>query len=320
MSVHVLVGEDEALLRAAATDLVHRLVGDGDRSLMVEEFDGDDYELTRVIDAAQTMPFLTDRRVVVARDLGRFAKDELEPLARYVEAPMPTTALVLTVSAGKLAKPLADIAKAGGAEVVTTSAPSRPRDRSAWVADHATEAGVKLAGPAVGLIADRLGEEAGRLDGILATLAATYGRGKPLTVAEVEPFIGEGGGVPPWDLTDAIDAGDTAKALGLLDRMIAGGGRHPLQIMAILHGHYARLARLDGADAASEAQAAEALGIKPGFPARKALDQYRRLGGANVARAMQLLAAGDLDLRGATSLDAGTVMEIAVARLSRLRR
>lgn len=320
MSVHVLVGDDEALLRAAATELVHRLVGDGDRSLMVEEFEGDEYELARVVDAAQTMPFLTDRRVVIARDVGRFAKDELEPLAGYVAEPMPTTSLVLTVSAAKLAKPLADIAKTGGAEVTTTSAPTRPRDRSGWVADHATEAGLKLAGPAVALIAERLGEEAGRLDGILATLGATYGHGKPLTAAEVEPFIGEGGGVPPWDLTDAIDAGDTAKALGLLLRMTAGGGRHPLQIMAILHGHYGRLARLDGADATSEAQAAEALGIKPGFPARKALDQYRRLGGANIARAVQLLAAADLDLRGASSLDSDTVMEITVARLSRLRR
>ncbi|MEZ5249478.1 MAG: hypothetical protein R2713_09800 [Ilumatobacteraceae bacterium] len=47
--------------------------------------------------------------------------------------------------------------------------------------------------------------------------------------------------------------------------------------MAILHGHYAKLLKLDGADARDEASAAAVLGIKPGFPARKALDQYRRL-------------------------------------------
>ena len=32
------------------------------------------------------------------------------------------------------------------------------------------------------------------------------------------------------------------------------------------------------------------LGIKPGFPARKALEQYRRLGGGGVQRAIDLLA------------------------------
>ena len=84
--------------------------------------------------------------------------------------------------------------------------------------------------------------------------------------------------------------------------MSGPGGRHPLQLMAILHGHYGRLARLDGVAVASEAQAADVLGIKPGFPAKKALTQYRRLGGDGVRRAIDLLAAADLDLRdGATS-------------------
>ena len=107
--------------------------------------------------------------------------------------------------------------------------------------------------------------------------------------------------MPPWDLTDAIDAGDTAEALALLARMSGAGGRHPLQVMAILHSHYGRLARLDGVDARiARREAAEALGIKPGFPAKKALEQYRRLGGDGVQRAIDLLAAADLDLRGAT--------------------
>ena len=98
--------------------------------------------------------------------------------------------------------------------------------------------------------------------------------------------------------------------------MTGAGGRHPLQLMAILHGHYARLARLDGVDASSEAQAADVLGIKPGFPARKALSQYRRLGGSGVQRAIDLLATADLDLRGAKELPDDVVMEILVARLS----
>ena len=92
------------------------------------------------------------------------------------------------------------------------------------------------------------------------------------------------------------------------------------QLMAILHAHYGRLARLDGVAVGSEAQAAEVLGIKPGFPAKKALTQYRRLGGDGVRRAIDLLAGADLDLRGRRDLDDDVVMEILVARLSRLRR
>ena len=60
------------------------------------------------------------------------------------------------------------------------------------------------------------------------------------------------------------------------------------------------------------------MGIKPGFPARKALDQYRRMGGAKVVRAVGLLAQADLDLRGAKDWPESLVMEVLVARLSRL--
>ncbi|HLM28834.1 MAG TPA: DNA polymerase III subunit delta [Acidimicrobiales bacterium] len=320
MTVHLVVGDDESLVRAAVSDLVHRLVGGGDRSLMVDEFDGDDVDLAAVVDAAQTLPFLTDRRVVVVRGIGRFPTEVLDPLVGYLANPLDTTDLVMVGGGGRLPKAFSDAVKKSGVDVIDTAPPSRPRDRQGWVSQRATEAGVKLSGPAAAVVAERLGEDVGRLDGVLSTLAATYGTGRALTPPEIEPFLGEGGGVPPWDLTDAIDGGDTAKALTLLARMSGPGGRHPLQLMAILHQHYGRLARLDGVDARSEADAAAALGIKPGFPARKALQQHRRLGGGGVQRAVALLAAADLDLRGAKDLDDDVVMEVLVARLSRLGR
>ena len=47
----------------------------------------------------------------------------------------------------------------------------------------------------------------GRLAGLLDTLASAYGPGATVTVADLEPFLGEAGSLAPWDLTDAIDAG-----------------------------------------------------------------------------------------------------------------
>jgi DNA polymerase-3 subunit delta len=319
MSVHLLTGADESILRAAVSELVHELAGGGDRSLMLDEFDGEDYELRSVVDAAQTAPFLTERRIVVARDVGRFTADDLGPLLGYLADPLETSDLVLAGGGGRLPKALTDGVKRAGGTATSTDPPQRARDRQGWIVEHAATAGVRLSAPAAAVVAEQLGEDVGRLDGLLATLAATFGGTRMLKPDDVEPFVGEGGGVPPWELTDAIDGGDTAGALALLARMMGAGGRHPLQLMAILHAHYVRLARLDGAATNSEAQVAELLGIK-GFPAKKALTQYRRLGGDGVRRAIDLLAGADLDLRGRRDLDLDVVMEILVARLSRLRR
>ena len=108
-------------------------------------------------------------------------------------------------------------------------------------------------------------------------MRGAYGSDVTLSDADIEPFLGEAGGVPPWDFTDAMTAGDTTKALTMMARMIHGGKRHPLQIMSTLHNHYAGLARLDGANARTEQDASAATGLK-GFPAKKALQNYNRLG------------------------------------------
>lgn len=319
MAIHLLTGDDETLLRAAVSTLVAELVGDGDRSMMVDEFDGPDYELRAVVDAAQTPPFLSDKRVVVARGIGRFSADDVAPLLRYLEDPLPTSDLVLTGGGGRPPKKLTDAVKAVGA-VTATGAPARPRDRQGWVEEQLAASGLRVERRAVSAVADWLGEDAGRLDGIITTLRSTFGDvDGALSFDDIVPFLGEAGGVPPWDFTDAIDRGDTTAALTMLGRMTHAGGRHPLQIMAVLHGHYGNLAKLDGRDVRSEAEVMEATGIKSKFPAKKALENYRRLGGAKVKKAYTLLAAADLDLRGAKALPDEVVMEVLVARLSKLR-
>jgi len=318
MAIFLLTGDDESLVRTAVSDLVGDLVGDGDRSIMVDEFDGDEYELRFVVDAAQTMPFLTDKRVVVARDVSRFNAEDLPALLGYLDNPLDTSDLVLAEGGdGRMSKKLADGVKAAGT-VIATAPPKKAGDRAGWVREQLTNSGITLDGRAIQRLTDWLGEEPARLDGVLGTLRGAFGEGASLGVDDIEPFLGEAGGVPPWDFTDAISAGDTTKALTLMGRMIHGGKRHPLQIMSTLHNHYASLARLDGTGARTEQDAATATGLR-GFPAKKALQNYNRLGGASTKRAIELLAQADLDLRGAKALEPDVVMEVLVARLSKLR-
>jgi DNA polymerase-3 subunit delta len=99
--------------------------------------------------------------------------------------------------------------------------------------------------------------------------------------------------------------------------MMDAGERHPLVVMATLHRHYASMLKLDGSGVVSEQDAAALLGMAP-FPAKKAMSQARRLGWAGIARAMTLLADADLALRGAAGWSDELVMEVLVARLTRL--
>jgi DNA polymerase-3 subunit delta len=321
LPVYLVRGDDPTLRADEARALINRLVGGADATLVVEEHEpsGDDADTAAVADAAQTPPFLSDRRVVVVRDVGAYSTDGLGPLLVYLDDPLDTTSLVLVAGEKKPGTKLVNAVKKVG-HILEAGPPAQRSGRSAWLTDQLRGATVNLDPAAAQRLDAHLGEDLGRLGSLLAILAAAYGVGAKVTVEDLEPFLGEAGDVPPWDLTDAIDAGRTADALSALLRMMGAGERHPLQLLGSLHGHYARMLRLDGAGIADEAGAAQALGMKGStFPARKALSQARKLGHDGVAEAIRLLAEADLDLRGFERVWPETlVMEVLVARLSRL--
>lgn len=314
---YLVKGAEVTVTGDALRQLVARLVGDDDHSLVVEELAGDDYEVRAVVDAAQTPPFFGGRRVVVARGVGRFTTQEAAPLVAYLADPLPTTALVLVAGGGQMARTLVDAVRKVG-HVVDAGVPSG-KGRSSWLAARLKEGPVKLDAAAGHLVGGHLGDDLGRLGSLLETLAAAYGPGARLGTAQVEPFLGEAGSVAPWELIDAIDKGDSATALAVLRRLVGPGGRHPLVILATLHTHFARMLRLEGSGIPDEAAAAAALGMTGStFPAKKALAQARRLGHDGVARAVGLLADADLALKGTVDWPPELVVEVLVARLSRL--
>jgi DNA polymerase-3 subunit delta len=314
---YLVRGNDDVAVGDALRTLVAELVGQGDAGLIVEELAGDDYEVRAVVDAAQTPPFLSDRRVVVARAVGRFSTADVGPLVAYLHDPLPTTALVLVSGGGQLARSLVDALRKVG-HVIEADVPGG-KARSTWFAARLRDGPVRLDAAAAAAVGHHLGEDLSRLPGLLHTLVAAYGTGARISVDDVTPFLGQAGGVAPWELTDAIDRGDTAAALTTLHRLVHAGGRHPLVVLATLHTHFARMLRLDGADAPDEAAAAQLLGMTGStFPAKKALLQARRLGSAPIARAITLLADADMALKGATEWSGDLVLEVLVARLSRL--
>jgi DNA polymerase-3 subunit delta len=310
---YLVKGDDPTLVGDAVRTLVAQLAGE-DPGFAVEDLSGEDTDVGPVVDACSTPPFLADRRVVVVRDIGRFKAEEVAPLVDYLADPLLTTTLVVAAGGGQTPTRLLNAIKKVGH--VVDAVPDQ-RARKAWMTDRIREASVKLDNKAADLVREHLGEDIARLGSLLDVLAAAYGEGARLGVDDVTPFLGEAGVVAPWDLTEAIDQGETERALTDLHRLMEAGDRHPLVIMATLHNHYAAMLRLDGAGVRGEAEAAKLLGIHP-FRAGKALAQGRRLGSANIARAIELLATADLDLRGMKQWPDELVLEVLVARLCRL--
>ncbi len=322
--VYLVSGDDAGLVSQALSALLAEVADDA----VVEEHGvssrDEPLAIGAVLDACTTPPMFSGRRVVVVRDAALLDAAQAKALAAYLAEPLETTVLVLAAvltspsgSRRSVAAALLTAVKKVGR--LLDVSPGSGRARSQWISDRIASSGLHLDPAAASRLAEHLGEDLGRLDGTLANLVAAYGERARVRLDDLEPFLGTKGAAAPWDLTDAIDSGDSTAAIGVLHRLLAAGERQPIQVLAGLHRHYAAMLRLDGVEDLDEAAAASLTGLRP-FPAKKALAQSRRLGYGGLVDAVSLVARADLDLRGVSGLPGEVVLEILVARLTRQNR
>ncbi|MEX2268978.1 MAG: hypothetical protein WEA75_09855 [Acidimicrobiia bacterium] len=357
MSVHFVKGADPILRDDSLSALVDELLDGEDRSFALEDFTipgdagshgdvddagdpesivesvGDDANgeeitdtpLGAALNAAGTLPMLTTKRVVIVRDVGYLAAAEVKALGAYLSDPVPTTELVLVAGgSGKRATTTSTTIEKLARDVgeVVGTASEKPSD---VLARETAAAHVMIRPAAAKLLLAHVGDNAGLVPGLVDMLAAVHGPGADLDVPEVEPYLGELGAVPMWDLTNAIERGDIPGALAVLERLLTVSSAsqpkpvHPLQVMGFLHGHYRRLLRLDDPEIRGNDDAAAALGgrMNPkaaGFRLRQA----RALGTDGLRQAFDHLGRADLDLKGERAIPADAVMAVLVARLAAL--
>lgn len=335
MSVHLVKGADPVLRSDTTERLVTELLAGGDRSLAVEELaipgramsDGEEggteartATVDSVLHAALTVPFMAERRIVVVREVGNLTKDEAAPLVAYIEDPTPSTELVLVAGGGTVVKSLDEAVKRVG----TVHAPASEKAVDV-LASELGAAGLHLQPDAANAILAHVGDDAGLLPSMVETLGAAFGAGADLSLDDVLGYLGSEGRVPTWDLTNALEKGDIPGSLEVLRRLLRVTSptqpkpMHPLQVLAMLHGHYRRLLRLDDASITSNEEAAAALGgrTKPASAGFR-LRQARALGTDGLRQAFDHLARADVDLKGGRAIPPEVVLEILVARLAQI--
>ena len=212
MVLRLILGDDPVLVGEAVTTTVDELVGDGDRSLMLETLTEADYrtdeglfESAKLLDAARTPPFLTDKRVVVGRHASRFSrKDDYGPIVALLGEDLATTDLVLVWERGiepkvdkmpPVPKALKEAVEIAGGGVVQTS-PPRGKGAAGWLREQLGTSSLDFDGAAVAAIEDLIGEDRGRVVGIVRTLEGALGEGARVSAEDVATYGGDELGEP----------------------------------------------------------------------------------------------------------------------------
>lgn len=176
--------------------------------------------------AGRTLSLFGARQLVVVRGLGGLSAKPVERLRAAIDAARSgtpgwpaegTTVLFLAPGVDRRSPALRLVPDALGLEV----RPPTGRAVTGWLRERARVAGLDLAPAAAEALVALVGEDLSRLATELEKAAVFAAGDRRLTEDVVRSLVGESRIRQYWELTQALEDGDRAKALRVLDQLLA---------------------------------------------------------------------------------------------------
>ena len=241
-----------------------------------------------ILEALETPSLLGGKRLVVINGAESLKKEQVEALTRYVEAPAPSSVLVL-ISSGRIK--LADVAKKAG--IVMQLEPPRGRRLVSWVRERARRHSLKLDDKGAWALVDSVGTELRDLDAALSQLATRLGTGAQAGAAEVRTAFPRLADQRIYAFTDAVGERRLDQAMTALRRLL-DQGEPPLVLFGALSAHVRRLLLAHGVD---NARAAASVFGMPEWRAERLLKQARSYKEEDLVCALSVLAEADVEMK-----------------------
>lgn len=243
--LYLILGQDESAKSELAGEFLG-LVEEGLRAFNVDRLYGGETTAATVVDAANTLPMMVPRRVVLLLHAERLlarkkesdatskkkgeaaskksdaAAKDLELLEAYVDAPVDTSCLVLVATGLDESRSLTKLLLSKAA-VVKCTGPADAAEAARWVRDRVSQEGMTIDARAARLVADRVGPNIGRLRADVGRLVLYAAGTAAITSEDVMFVVGPPTSQGDWGVTRAIERGAAAEALRELALLLEDG-------------------------------------------------------------------------------------------------
>lgn len=281
--IYLLYGEERYLRRQYRQKLQTALCSDGD-TMNVHFYSGKDIPVGEIIDLAETLPFLAERRVIFISDSGLF-KSGGEKLAEYLASPCGSTYFVFTESeVDKRSKLFKTVQSKGYAADFTVQDENTLKR---WIAGTLGRDGKKITENTVQLIISKTGTDMDNIQMELEKLICYCMDRDVVTDADVEAVCTTRISNHIFDMINAIADRKQRAALELYYDLLALK-EPPMRILFLIARQcnmllQAKEMKLKGHD---NRTIGSRLGVPP-FIAQKVLNQASKFKTSTLRRAVQ---------------------------------
>lgn len=293
--VYILSSEQPLLIDRAVSAIVDAAVPPASRGFNYDVIETKGLTVARILAAAQTLPMMAQRRMVLVRDLAPLPAAELAKLIPYLQSPNPSTVLVaLSSKVDRKLKFYAEAVKRSVLHVLEA-----PKQLGAWVKAEAKRQKVPMDADACKRLVDAAGKDLARLSLAIDQLGL-YAQGREVTVDDVDDLIADTRERSVFELTEAIGQVNLRGALAAV-ASLCEQKQSPVGVVVMVARFMRQLGlcHVAAAKRLPRNEIAGMVGIPP-YLVPKVMEQSRRFQPDAVLRALTKLSAADRALKGQT--------------------
>ena len=215
---YFISGEDDYQKDDAVRQLVEATLEPGLRDFNLDTRRAVDLDAETLGVLLSTPPMMSDRRVIVLREVNALKKEARKALDQYLKSPASDLLLIMTAAVGTKA----DTGLSSSATTLQFDLLTGDRIPK-WISHHATSAlGIRITEPAVELLQAAVGSDLHQLAGELDKLASyVQGRGEEIGEDAVAAIVGVRRGETQADLLDAVADRNLSRSLELVPHVLA---------------------------------------------------------------------------------------------------
>ncbi len=233
----LFTGPEEFMKREAIAALRKKLLPEGLETLNELILEG--ASVREIMDAAETMPMMCDRRIVIVRDWAAMmpgkSKDEESEIAqmeKWAANPPETCVTVFTFRAEPDSRKKATTMMRKAATVVSFD-PLNDAQMKQWLNSRFKKYDKKIAPDAITTLTFMAGHDLTRLSGEVDKLAAYIGDADTVNVADVQAIVPPSLEYNVFELMNRLLAGNLGSAQIMLNSLLQNG-QNPVGILAML--------------------------------------------------------------------------------------
>ncbi len=241
LPVYLFFGDEEFLIEEAVSLITARTVDPASRDFNFNTVYCKGAPASDIVNLAQTLPFMTERRTVIAKEIDTLKAGDLEELVAYLKDPSPSTCLILLVQQPKYEKKaVISAVEAHGA--VTRFFPLLDREMVPWIEDWAKERGLSIQRDAAQYVWQTLGNDLQAISNELTKTSVFLKDRKKITYEDVKTVVGDFREFTSFDLAEAVGRKNRDRAFLILARLLQEG-EQPVGLLGALAWNFRRLLR-----------------------------------------------------------------------------